>query len=627
MNTESVLARTRDALGGRSLAAIRCISRSGVQRYKVGEYQFCGYWNAWTNADAFFRQDLFMVGDAYNDVAATGELESSWSAATDARATPLDEAQWSDLRREAVAFSHAWLLDKDWLSTELVGEDERTFTMHIEVANSGVMDVFVSKRDFLPRKFLLERRAPSASQRLLASHQTFRRLVGQTNLLTASAKVADQLVFSHWQECRGVLFPRCITRSGSESAVNVTNDIELGSDDPRIYVEPATRDVPHFEFPPGVTRIDLPLEVANGLPCVRVRLQGRTDDLLFALDSGASVTIFNEATAQRLGVDTHCSFKNQTGAGAGSTVMNLAAGVEFEIAGLAYRNHTVLVSDLGPISHQMVGEPLDGVFGTTFFRHLTVSIDFAKSTVTFEDPHGFEPNSRAVPIEVDLSKGGVPIAKAEIVTGDRKLPFRVSIDTGTIACQGLLNRGFIEANDLDPVISPTVSCELFGLGGAVPMTVGRVDSIRLGGYQVEQPIVGLDQLGEGATGSSATCDGFVGSRFLHGCRLTLDYRRGRILIAQEEADHKCEFNMSGLSIVAASGFAGFDVKAVASGSPAEAANIRLEDRITQVDGQPASELALGELIDKLSTAGESTLSLGSDDASTHDCVLALRPLI
>jgi predicted aspartyl protease len=119
----------------------------------------------------------------------------------------------------------------------------------------------------------------------------------------------------------------------------------------------------------------------QGLILVKVKITGktRTEEAIFALDTGATKTVINSDLLHRIGYtekDYSESLFITTGSGKEKT--HILKVKEFEAFGMVKQNFKVL-------SHQLpITTFVEGLIGLDFLRKATLNIDFRKGTICLE---------------------------------------------------------------------------------------------------------------------------------------------------------------------------------------------------------------------------------------------------
>ncbi len=129
-----------------------------------------------------------------------------------------------------------------------------------------------------------------------------------------------------------------------------------------------------FADPPALTggRVSVPLIRQGNVFLVRARLNGRRD-VIFYLDTGASLTTISTAVAQELGIFFGPGSPTVTLRTASGTIQVPVATVEtIHVGGAEARDVHVAVFDLPP------GSQVVGLLGNSFLSHFQVQLDPAQ---------------------------------------------------------------------------------------------------------------------------------------------------------------------------------------------------------------------------------------------------------
>ena len=132
----------------------------------------------------------------------------------------------------------------------------------------------------------------------------------------------------------------------------------------------------------GFTAVPL-REVATGHHLVEAQINGTTGN--FVLDTGANVSVVNEAQAERFGVaDTGGLAGIGAGGVAGGRSAQMASVDSFAIGPVAVRQDRVVTADLGQLLTslgQVAGEDVAGIIGQDVMTEHRAVIDVARSVL------------------------------------------------------------------------------------------------------------------------------------------------------------------------------------------------------------------------------------------------------
>lgn len=273
------------------------------------------------------------------------------------------------------------------------------------------------------------------------------------------------------------------------------------------------------------------------------------------------------------------------GSGEGSAVTaRTASGLTIRFPGVEFTDQTAVVMPHTP------GKPspwvVEGQVCNTFFLHFVVELDFDRMMLTLTPPDRFEPEGRG---------GEVPM----IPLGDGRwsLPATLEMADGrTVTLDLYMDLGYGEQLEIRTTgehgftaPSPAVPGSLgFGIQGETLGSWGRVKSVRIGGYTIEQVIAGfVDPHDSGEVYGEV----MVGLGLLSRFNVIYDYPHRKMYLEPNHTfDQPFEYDMSGLWIGQREGTT-LTIRGVVSGSPAAEAGITAEDRIVRIDGRVAGQYA------------------------------------
>jgi aspartyl protease len=173
-------------------------------------------------------------------------------------------------------------------------------------------------------------------------------------------------------------------------------------------------------------------------------------------------------------------------------------------------------------------QPFDGVLGDEFFRLFVVEIDYAAQVMNLYEPKNYKYNGRgeAIPLEVRSRyvyvRTQLASSKGGTVTG------LFMIDTGHMSAL-VLHRPFVEKNGLLPPDNESTPFESCGIGGYSMSRVGKLESLRLGSFDVKSPVTSFSQAKAGNL-ISTDYDGLIGNAILRRFNVVFDHSRSRMIL-------------------------------------------------------------------------------------------------
>ena len=337
----------------------------------------------------------------------------------------------------------------------------------------------------------------------------------------------------------------------------------------------------------------VPVEMNGNSLFLQARVNG-SEPRWFILDTGAGVTLLNTTTVRSLGLTVG---KSGTVNGAGGQAQSAAVkGVTIDVGGALVKDVDAATLPLTQFENAG-GRVVDGILGVEFFKRYVVEIDYEARQLTVYEPNGYRYAGRGESLPLSF-KHNHPHVRAQLtLRGRPPLEGDFVIDAGS-ALPVILLPSFIEKNRLRESLPTTFTAYGRGVGGEVPLPVGRAESIRFGGFTLAQPVTAFPASG---TFGGEGIAGNIGTAVLRRFRVVFDYSRERVhLEPAKNYDDPFEFDMSGLGLTSEGPtFTVLKVARVLPGTPAAEAGLRQGDEIVSVGGRPAAEfklLALREML-------------------------------
>lgn len=337
----------------------------------------------------------------------------------------------------------------------------------------------------------------------------------------------------------------------------------------------------------------IPFELNGNQVFLRVRVNG-SEPLWFGLDTGASGTVINTATAEALGLKMEGSGRT-TGAG-GQVQSSSVRGVRLDIGSARLESLDAMTLALTSIENAM-GHRMDGILGSEFFRRYVVELDYERLLIHLYEPAGFVYQGRGESLPLTFALNHPYVHAKVAMPGREPVEGKFVLDTGSNFPLILLD-SFVREKRLAESLTKTLKVMGRGVGGEVSMPVGRTGRLMLGSFSLEQPVTSFPQTGwfarEGAAGN-------IGSAVLRRFKVTFDYSRSRMFLEPNRLyPEPFEYDMSGLQFVTESpSFKTVTILRVLSDSPAAEAGLRQGDQIVSIEGRPVTDIKLAALREML----------------------------
>jgi predicted aspartyl protease len=347
----------------------------------------------------------------------------------------------------------------------------------------------------------------------------------------------------------------------------------------------------------------------------------------FILDTGASETILDLATARRLGLAVSGKRLVQ-GAGAGGSVQGDAGTVRLRVGSVPLTVQA-RVLDLAGLLGPTSGRAPAGIIGSQFFREHFVAIDFRARTILLFPP-GADLRSRyEASIPLTLS-GGVPLVPVRLTLPDgHEMTADALVDLGAKSTF-LVSEPAIQRADLRGAFPNAVTTAFgAGVGGDTFYAFARAERLSFAAARdigLDRPVVGLSVRG---TLRSSFPEALLGAEFLSRFAVGFDYARSRLLLSRASIDEVTPFDRSGLFLVATgNALDQIVVRQVLDGGPGALAGLRPGDLLTAIDGRPTGPQGLAAVRALLKRPDRDRVSISYRRSGTlFEAQLTLRDLI
>ena len=360
---------------------------------------------------------------------------------------------------------------------------------------------------------------------------------------------------------------------------------------------------PAYRFTAGQSSVKVPIELANDLIVLKVRVNG-SGPLHFIFDTGASISVIDPQTAKALGL--RAKGKLNLDATGGSVQSGLIGPVSLSLAGVSVFRQTLATVDLAAAA-PIFGYKIDGIIGYDFINNFVVEVDYAANLMSLYEKGSYKYAGAGESIPIEMVEK-TPFVQARIALNGRDpIEGKFEVDSGGTGIL-FLNTPFVNKHKMLETLTIKAQSKLGGVGGTAEAVKAHVPMVTLGSLVVKNPLVVFAQGTEGSE-SKTENDGELGGGFFSQFKMILDYSRSQMILERSQGVSTTR-DLSGLDIVAEPPrFRTFVVNSVAADSPAAAVGVQEEDTIVAVDGQPTARLTLREVRRLFTQPGERALSV------------------
>jgi hypothetical protein len=353
-----------------------------------------------------------------------------------------------------------------------------------------------------------------------------------------------------------------------------------------------------FSLADGRKKVEIPIEIYNNLIVVPVVLNGALP-LKFILDTGVRTAILTQKTFSDI-LNLSYSRKYTISGPGGEQIIDayITNNVSLELPGVTGRGHALLVLGEDYLElRNYLGTDVHGILGYELFSRFIIEVDYEKKMLTLSVPQRFRKKRKyqSIPIKIEDTK---PYLTTSVVFSDGKqISAKLLVDSG--ASHGLM----LEPTSDSRIVVPAASVSSVigrGLGGEITGKVGRIQSIKLGDYEIKNVIANFpdpnsyfDSLKLGATQRNGAIGGEILSRFT----VIFNFPKEEIYLRKNSAfKRKFHYNLSGLTVKAkGSRLNVFEVTEVRQKSTADVAGVLAGDLIVSINGINTKTLDLNSI--------------------------------
>jgi hypothetical protein len=352
-------------------------------------------------------------------------------------------------------------------------------------------------------------------------------------------------------------------------------------------------------------RITLPFELYNNLIVIPVVLNGKIP-LKFILDTGVRTAILTDRIITDI-LQLPYSRKITISGPGGQQLISafITNNVSLTIPpSLSSTGSSLLVLEEDYLElKNHLGIEIHGVIGYEIFSRFIVKINYELKEITFSTEQNFrKPRSyQAFDLSVEDTK---PYIFANCVfRRNQPLTLKLMADTGASHC--LLLHPDTNSGILIPEKNVHGSIGR-ALGGDISGSTGRIQSISIGNYMLENPLANFpdpESYADTLRSTTTFRNGTIGGELLGRFNLIFNYAGGKIYLRKNYHYRKpFKYNLSGITIHATGPELNvFEVSEVRVGSAGFSAGIQSGDHLTRINHTATKVLKLTEINDILNS--------------------------
>ncbi|HXI49225.1 MAG TPA: aspartyl protease family protein, partial [Steroidobacteraceae bacterium] len=307
--------------------------------------------------------------------------------------------------------------------------------------------------------------------------------------------------------------------------------------------------------------------------------------LMFELDTGGHLLLTADA-AGGLGLKPVGAFSS-TGGGQGVLKAGFVRVHETRIGDAVIRDQPAKVLPLRSSSNDRGPRaPRSGILGLELFERFAVQLNRSAHSLTLTPLSEFRYQGKGTALPLRFTEDA-PLTQGAIqgIAGD------VELDTGN-AGPAILEGYWATSHGLSDKFSGGVVTSGSGVGGDYRETVNRA-KLTLGPFDLPNELVSYAGVVERGAESVRSVAGNFGEPILQQFNIAFDYAHYIVWLDPLPGREPRAFNRAGLGLAKRKPDQ-FTVTLILDGSPAARAGLVVGDRITAVDGRPASTMAVSD---------------------------------
>lgn len=344
-------------------------------------------------------------------------------------------------------------------------------------------------------------------------------------------------------------------------------------------------------------KVHMPFEIYNNLVVIPVKLNGVVP-LNFVVDTGVRSSIITEKMITDILRLPYSRKITMNGPGdyiiLEAYVIN---NVDIVLEGAIGSDQSILVLEEDYLNlRNHLGTEVHGMLGYDIFNRFIVGFDYNRKLMTLYEPQYFKPprNYAEIPLSIEDTK---PYIFAKLQITDTSMVYaKLMVDSGASHAL-MLNQ---DSNENITIPDPNFDARIgIGLGGPISGKISMIEGVEINKFEFEDVITSFpnpesypDTIG------LVYRNGTIGGELLSRFKVIFDYFNKKIYLKKNPSSYRKDFgyNMSGITVIAdGEDLNYYRISEIMKDSPAEKADIRVNDFIVSVNGLEREKLILGDI--------------------------------
>ncbi|MFY0650938.1 MAG: aspartyl protease family protein [Cyclobacteriaceae bacterium] len=346
-----------------------------------------------------------------------------------------------------------------------------------------------------------------------------------------------------------------------------------------------------FDFQQDVKSVQIPFERHNNLIVIPVTINN-TLKLKFILDTGVQFAILTEkAFGEYLNLTYDRELVIQGPGTVDSIRAQVVRGVSLRLPGVnSGTNQSLLVLDEDYLKlKRNLGAEVYGIIGYDIFSRFVVEVNNDHNMLILHEPRSYRPRKSYTRIPMQIINTKPYIQAALTFSGEIRKEMNLMVDSGA-------SHALLLDDSSDSIFLPEKRLETVvgrGLGGSITGYLGRINSFEIEKFAFSNVIASFP-LEEHYTYTlkSGSRHGTIGGEILTRFNPIFDYFNEVLYVRKSgEFFEDFEHDMSGLALISEGDqFEKVKVVGVKAGSPADLANIKVNDYLVSINGMDVENL-------------------------------------
>jgi hypothetical protein len=352
-----------------------------------------------------------------------------------------------------------------------------------------------------------------------------------------------------------------------------------------------------FKFQGELKKVVIPVDVLNNLMVVPVVLNDEIS-LKFILDTGVRTTVLTQKTYSDILKLTYSKEIFVSGPGGKQAAAYVTDNVSLDLPGVHGSGHSMLVLEEDYLElRNYLGAEVHGILGYELFSRFIVHMDYERKRLVLYDPKHFRKKRRYQTLDISV-EDTKPFVTADVtMAGGSEINAKLLIDTG--ASHGLMLQPNSDASIVVPErhINSVIGRSL---GGIITGKIGRINSLQLGNYTINNSIANFpDSKSDQDTlirSNNQARNGAIGGEVLGRFNIIFNFSSEEIYIKKNGSfKSPSNYDMSGITLKAKGAqLRTYEISELRKGSPAEQSGLLVGDIIVAINGFALKKIDLNQ---------------------------------